>query len=406
MRRVIRYAAISLGVFVLVNIAWMVQDPVAWFKGAVTPVTASFVPLGQGLINLSLIQRVGGGDLRYYTFAAAAAFLLAFLLTLLYYDRFKRAWMFLLIATFFFPPRSLGNYFLMLMPGALMAAVSVRPTTPYPREARTRTVAILGMPLRAVTIGCAAFVVVLSIGLAAVARAPLSLKIVGLHSNGQEQLVTEAVLRVHNNSGTPIHPYFTVNSGGYITNFWTPSGSVRGTGPLIIPPHATRQVRITAPDVPSMPAISQPFQVYAYTTAPRKSVSASDVEQRTTRTLYLSPAAVDSPVPVGQAIRFTVQVDDRLGRPIHQVGIRIDLGQVVYAEHGLLGGEASINGGLEGASPIAVLTDRSGQAVFTVRGVQASADPTYFQAWIAPLANEPPTGYSQIVAVRFAQGEG
>lgn len=402
-RRAGCYAGLSIGVFAVINAPWIVQGPVAWFKGAVSPVTASFVPLGQGVINLSLIEHVGGGDLRYYTVAAATAYLVALLSTLLYYDRFKRAWMFLLIATFFFAPRSLGNYFLMLMPGALIAAVTVRATSAPERWRKSRSVPVVHVPLRAVAVGGALLVILLSLGLAAAARAPLSLKVVGLHSNGQEQRVTAADLRVHNNSGSSVRPYFTVNSGGYITNFWTPSEAATGNGATVIPPHATRELTITAPDVPSMPGISEPFQVYAYTTAPTQSVSASDVQRPTTRTLYLSPAVVDTPIPLGQPIHFTVEVDDRFGRPIHEAGIRIQLAQIVYAEHGLLGGAASINGGLEGASPLAAFTDASGRAIFVVRGVQAGADPTYFQAWIAPLRRVPPTGYSQIVAVRFVQ---
>ncbi len=403
---VTRYAATSVGVFAAINGPWIVLNPAAWFKGAVAPVTASFVPIGQGLINLTLIQRVGGGDLRYYTLAAGAAFLLALLLLLLYYERMKPAWMLLLMATFFFAPRSLGNYFLMLAPAALIAAVTVRPTLISQAENKTPSGVIITPRVRVLAVTSVTLALLTSLALAAAARAPLSLRIVGLQTNGQKQLVTAAVLQVHNNSGSSVRPYFTVNSGGYITNFWTPAGASIPGRAVIIPPHATKEVTVIAPDVPSMPGISQPFQVYAYTTAPTESVSASDVELPTTETLYLSPPTVETPMPVGDATRFTVQLDDRLGRAIHRAGVPVEMGQVVYAEHGLLGGDASINGSLEGASPVAALTDGSGKAVFVVRGVQPAADPTYFQAWIAPLRHQPPLGYSQVVSIRFVPRNG
>ncbi|MHB8506472.1 MAG: hypothetical protein ACYDEN_12265, partial [Acidimicrobiales bacterium] len=102
------YLGAAGGVFVAINAVWIVADPKAWYEGSVAPLTASFVPLGQGLVNMTLINRVGGGNLSFYTYAGAAWVLASLVFMALRYRKAKRVWMFLVIASFFFAPRSLG----------------------------------------------------------------------------------------------------------------------------------------------------------------------------------------------------------------------------------------------------------------------------------------------------------
>jgi hypothetical protein len=399
----VRYLTLTAVVFLALNGPWIAEDPAAWARGVLVPLTSSFVPLGQGLINLTLIQHIGGGNLSYYTLAGVSALFLALLLESLYFDRFKRAWMFLLIGTFFFTPRSLGNYFLMLFPGALVAALTVRATSNGPGRAGQGATPKVHY-LRQALIGCAVLGLVLGVGLAARSSPPLSLRIVSFGTNGEQGGVTTAVVRVHNRTGSTLRPYFTIEDNGYVTNFWSPAGSSPASGTVALPPHRTADITLLAPDNASMPGVQQPFQVFAYTTSPNESVSSSPVEMPTTQMVYLTPEAIDQPVPLGKPLRFTAELEDSLGRAIHQAGAVIYLSQTIYTQQGLLEGDASIDGYYHGVSPIPALTNRDGEAVFTVEGRHAGSDPTYFQAWIAPpTSGEPALGYSDVVVVRFAR---
>ncbi len=395
-RRAARYLTICLTVFAIINAPWIVASPKAWLDGSIAPLTASFVPIGQGLINLTLVQRIGGGNLAFYTLAGAAWMIMALLLMGLRYQRTKRVWVFLVIASFFLAPRSLGNYFLMLVPGAVLAAITVRTAVDNGPIVHTDLVRKLTRPALAVSM----LAVLAGIAGAAAATAPLTLTVTAVTTNGQQQLVTEATVRIHNHTNRVLHPTFTVNSNGYITNFWTPAGPTNQT--VTLRPHQTELVTLQAPDIASMPTTQSPFQLFSYTTGPA-SVSSSQIYTSSTESIYLAPDAVDSAVPIGDTLVFTAQLDDRVGRAIHRAGVEVDLGQVIYAQNGLLGGVASIDGRPEGASPVPAITNRDGVATFTVTGAQSTSDPDYFQAWIAPPSeHRPPSGYSQIVGVRFS----
>lgn len=390
-----RYVVLCVVAFAALNVEWIVASPRAWFEGSLAPLISSFVPLGQGLINLTLVDRIGGGNLSFYTLAGAGWVVLALVLVLVRYRRFKRIWPFLVILSFFFTPRSLGNYFLMLTPAALLAAVTAGDP---PGEGHLAATSV-GRKFAWPAICLSGTAVLGGLAGAVAAPSPLSIRVDKVVTNGQQQLITDATVRIHNNTGRVLHPAFSLDDNGYLTNFWAP---VQGPSRVSIAPHADKVVTLQAPDVASMPQAATPFQLFAYTSKP-DAVSSSQVFTTSRDSLYLTPAAMDKPVPVGRSITFHVQLDSRLGWAIHRAGVQVDFGQIVYGENGLLGGTASIDGHPEGASPVGVVTDRRGAATFTVTGVQPSTTPDYFQAWIAPAAgsDQPPSGYSQMVSVRF-----
>lgn len=390
-----RYLTTAIVVFVALNLPWIVAGPVIWWRGSVAPLVAQFVPMGQGLVNLTLVHQVGGGRLTYYSIAAAGWVMLSLLLFLLRYREAKRIWLPFLVGAFFLTPRSLGNYLIMLLPAALLAAVTVE-------SAPQRTITDRFPRLRGVTkpllwLNLAG--VFGAVAVALLARPPLTIHIDGVRTNGQQNAVTDVTVTITNNTGSAQQPHFTVNRDGYVTNFWYPHGSASGGTSLTLPPRAGRTVTLQAPDLPSMPAVDEPFQVYAYTAKPA-SISSSDLSTTSELFVVLNPAAVDRPVPVGVPVTFTAQLEDRLGRDVDRAGVRIALGQVVYAQNGLLGGDSSINGKPEGASSAYVDTDRHGRAPFTVVGRQPQNMPVYYQAWIAP-SGAAPSGYSSIVIVQF-----
>lgn len=388
-----RYIAAAAATFLLLNLTWILDSPSKWFKACLIPLTASFVPLGQGLINITLANRLGGGNLAYFSYAGLAWVGMVLVLALCRHRFSKRVWPYLVIASFFFTPRSLGNYFMMMLPAALVGSLTVSPgeddgilhsKAPW-----------VFLPLAGITVAATVGFTVGALG----TSAPLKLKILGVVTNGQEQLVTTAKVRVTNLTSHKVSPDFSAVTGGYLTNFWR---TAQGQLVVSVPPHATRVVSLYAPDVSSMPSAVSPFQLVAYAERP-SSVSSSESFLPKAESVQLVPASLDGLVPLGRGITFTAQLDDRFGEALHKAGVPIDLGQIVYAERGLLGGSASINDGPEGQSPAEVLTNREGQATFTVIGMQSSTNPTYFQAWIAPTGSvRAPHGYSDMVSVRFS----
>ena len=92
---------------------------------------------------------------------------------------------------------------------------------------------------------------------------------------------------------------------------------------------------------------------------------------------------------------------DRLDRPVAESGVPVYLGQVIYGQQGLVFGQAIINQGQVGQTPVVAYTDAQGVATFTVRGTQRSVDPVYFEANLVDGHQYYPYGYSDIVPIRF-----
>jgi hypothetical protein len=121
------YLVIVLGVFTAVNLAFIVQQPTAWLKGTLLPLTRPLVADGQGLVTLTL-----HGVARGVSFPLLAASGLCVLVALLaamvvWFPTMKRIWMLLVPLAFFVAPRSLSSYLLDLYPAAIVAAISVAP---------------------------------------------------------------------------------------------------------------------------------------------------------------------------------------------------------------------------------------------------------------------------------------
>jgi hypothetical protein len=391
-----RYALTAGAVFFAVNAPWIIMDPTGWYDGSIAPLTAAFIPQGQGLINLTLAAGLGGGNLGYYTLAGAAWVFLCLLAMLFRYGQMKHIWMVLIIGSFFFTPRSFGNYLMMMLPAALVAAATVRPAaeaaTAWAENRLRRPGLILLSVVLAGSLGAAI--------LAITVPGPVAMTVKSLKTNGQKMSVIDVTVELTNRTGNTLTPHFTINSNGYPTNFWYPEGSTSGNTSVTLAPHATKTVMLHAPDTSSMPGVNSPFQVFAYTEGPN-SVSSTAPYVPSPTSVTLTPGAFDKPFAVGAPVKITAQLTDRLGRDVHKAGVRLSLGQVIYAEAGLLGGEASINGMAQGASPGFAVTDEDGRVTFTVVGKQSRNDPTYFQAWLTGDEHSAPSGYSGIISVQF-----
>jgi uncharacterized membrane protein len=384
-----RYLGIAVGAFVAVNLPFLIANAAAWARGSVVPLLSPTIPDGQGLINLTIFERHGGGRLDLYTLAALSFTLLALVAFALRYQMLKRAWVLMVAVSFFFPTRSFGSYLFMLVPAALVAGMTVDAVAHGGAPARLGRGARVGL----------ASVAALSLGaalLALIAPPPLSIRIVGTRSTGQLQSLDEIDVRVSNRTGATQRPNFTVNDAEHATTFWYPLGD---DTPPVLGPHATAVFHLHAPNTSSMPGIDAPIFVEAFTASPA-TVSTSPRYLVSSLSAQITPDAVDHPVVVGTTVTLTLQLNNRFGSSVHQAGVPVTLGQVVYGQNAIIPAESSINGQAEGATPVTALTNATGAATFVVEGVQAQDAPVMYQAWLGDSGNVP-HGYSNMVSIQY-----
>ena len=392
-RVVARYTATALGTFLLLNAPFIVANPAAWVRGTFLPLVQPTIPDGQGLVDLTIFNHLGGGRLALYTCAGLTCLALALLAFRYRYALLKRAWVPLVGVSFFLPTRSFGSYLFMLVPAAIVAGVTVGapPVGWRLRHSHHKWAGVAIVAVGALTA---------SLALAAVATpAPLSIRIVDTQSTGQLGTIDQATVQVTNHTGRLQRPHFTVQTQAHATTFWN---AVDASGHAVVPvvaAHSSSTFILRAPNTASMPAVASPWFVSAFTTGPAAmSTSATYLVSRFSTSIV--PDAVNNAVPVHQPVPLDVQLQDQYGNPVHRAGVVVIMGQVVYASGGLLAGESSINGAGEGTSPVSAVTDKSGVAHFVVVGDAAQPQPVFYETWISD-GNAVPHGYSNQVSIQY-----
>jgi len=393
-----RYLAIALVAFAVPNLPFILTSPHAWLSGILTPIASHAVPAGQGLIGLSLFLGLGGGSLTAYTLALVVVFAALWLAFVVTYPTLK-AWAVVAPAlVLFFSARSFGSYLVTLLPAALVAATPLGSGAPDPASAGGAASAVGPLLSRRTlrwVLGGAVVASVLAIGAIFAAPAPLVVRITSVRTTGQLATVVQLGVDVTNTSGRPQTPAFTVESGGQLTAFWLAQG-----GPTTLRPGQRAHYTLLAPNFFAQPPITGGFQVVAFDSSPA-SVSRSDAYLPTTLHLGIDPAAVNQVVPIGQPVVLRLELLDHLDRPVTESGVPVYLGQVIYGQQGLVFGQAIINQGQVGQTPVVAYTDGQGVATFTIRGTLQSADPVYFEANLVNQQLFYPYGYSDIVPIRF-----
>jgi len=380
----LRYTGIAFAAFTAPNLPYVAAAPSAWLNGIMTPFNSHTVPAGQGLVDISLSLMAGGGSLTAYNVAATvvlAAMLACYVTT---YPALKPAAFLLPSIALFFADRSFGSYLVMLVPSALAAAATTARPRGLKAARRWRWVAAGG--------GLAALGAVTA---ALATPSPLSVSIESVRTTGQLATVGQVTLSVTNNTGGSVRPAFTLENGTIMTAFWQPV-----SGPAVLAPHQHASYTIVAPSYPAMPSIQSGFQVLAFLTSPA-SVSRTSVYLASDWRVILQPAAINQVVHVGQQITVQAEIVNRLDQPVAAGGVRVYLGQIIYAQQGLQFSEAFINNGLEGQTPVAALTNKEGVATFTIRCPEGGSDPVYFEANLVNPTYFFPYGYSPILTVRF-----
>jgi uncharacterized membrane protein len=385
-----RYVAIAVGAFLVPNLAFIIMSPHQWWSGILIPISAQAVPAGQGLVGLSLFLGVGGGSLLAYTVCALVVYLALLSVFAASYPSLKRWAVVFPAFALLFASRSFGSYLVMLLPAALVAAYTVtRASWRSSRRLDQRRRRAVAWVVPAAAVASAATVAV-----ALLIGPPLTVAVTSVRTTGQLATVVQVGVKVTNHTDKPLHPAFSVESGGSISAFWA------GTGPRRVPAHSTAHYMLLAPNFFAQPPITGGFQVVAFTSAPG-SVSSSAPYLPSVWHLSLEPDAVNRPVKVGATVVLRAQVLDSLDRLVHVSGQPIYLGQITYAQQGLLFSQAVINRGQVGQTPVIAYTDH-GVATFVIRGTKASNNPVYFEANLINDTQFYPYGYSQIVPIRFS----
>jgi uncharacterized membrane protein len=387
-----RYLAIVAAAFVIPNIPFILLSPHAWLTGVLTPIATHTVPAGQGLVGLTLYLGLGGGSLAAYTVALVVVMVALWLAYVATYPALK-AWAVVCPAlVLFFSARSFGSYLVTLLPAALVAATSIELPNRAARRVRTDHRA---WRHRRWVVGGGVVASAVAVAAIFLSSAPLSVRITSVRTTGQLATVVQLGVDVVNHSSHPETPSFTVESGGQLTAFWLARG-----GPARLLPGARAHYTLLAPNFFAQPPITGGFQVVAFTSSPA-TVSRSSSYLPTTLHLSLDPDAVNGVIPIGQPVILHAEILDHLDRPEDLSGVPVYLGQVIYNQQGLIFGQAIINQGQIGQTPVVAYTNGQGVATFDVRGTQATADPVYFEANLVNQSQFYPYGYSEIVPIRF-----
>lgn len=398
-----RFAGIVGGAFLFVNAPFILWNPGAWLRGVTTPLLQHAVPFGQGIVAASVFYRLGGGDLAYYSYAAAAIFVGLLVVYVLLFRHLWRVTFVLPSVVLFFSTRSLTEYVVSLI---AVWVVSLAVPGRGPRlsgdlgqpdldgAAHPNPLRYSDRPFLRLAAVLAVFVPSLTLlALAVTTPAPLTLKIVSVSTNGQFERVWQIKVAVTNRSDGAVEPRFTAHSTSQLTPFW----DIR-VGPSKLGAGRTESYTLVAPNVGSMPFITQPFVVQAVTPNPQ-SISSSSLFTPQRFNCYITPSYVDEAVPLGQTVTLQVQLRSPFGAQIQKPGVPIALGQVIYAQTALIPAEAQINGAPEGHTPVTALTGSNGVALFRVRDSSIQGDnPVYFQAYVNSEASFP-YGYSEVVSI-------
>ena len=295
----------------------------------------------------------------------------------------------------FFPTRSLAEYWMTLV---ALWVVSVLAVAPLPRAApsganRGRDAWRHGR----LVLGVVAFLPGVGlVGLAVASRSPLAMDVVGIRTNGQFQRVWELTVEVTNHSADPLAPHFATNSSGQMTPFWH-----RLSGPTVLSPHHRARYLLAAPNVGSMPGITQPFQLDAVTSRPGTVSVTKDITTEP-YSAQIYQAEVNRVLPAGRGTALTVELRSPLGGRVDNAGVTVELGQIIYGQSQLVPAEARIDGAPEGQSPVRQRTNARGQATFRVTDSSPQGQPVYFQAWAMSNAGYP-FGYSEVVDVLWSR---
>jgi uncharacterized membrane protein len=239
-RTAMRYAALSVATFLVVNGPFIALDPVAWAHGALLPLVEPLVPFGQGIVQLPLYLHMAGGHVTYLGAAGLGAVIASLGAFVAGYPRTRRLLPLMAAVPLLLSSRSLINYFLYVAILMLVHASGTGVSRAVSTRGRTGLRRI-GQAL--VALGGAATMVALAAFL--LSPAPLKLTVAaehhGLDTSGYAT-VSLTVVAV-NLTDKPVRPTFAITSGGFMNPTWRPR-----TGPVVLAAHASATYELVTMD--------------------------------------------------------------------------------------------------------------------------------------------------------------
>jgi hypothetical protein len=389
-----RFALAVAAAFGVVNLPFFVWGPGAWWSGVSGPFLQHPIPFGEGLVDLTLFLRAGGGNLGWYTDAAIALLAALLVAYAVWFRGLWRAGIILAGLMFFVSTRPLDGYWIEAAP-LWVAAVIVPGPDPDPAPLPRRSGGLHGLR---VAWAAVLFAPALAFGgLALTATAPLRLHIESVGIESALQDVWRVSVRATNETGNPVRPQFALNSTGQLSSYWTIA-----SGPTVLAAGRTALYSLSSPNLQTSPSLTMPFVISAVSASP-DAVSTSQVFQAVDRILVLTPREVDNPLRVGRTIVFQAQIENSAGIPLSVAGVRVGLMQRVFGQNHHLQPTASLNGQPATKLVAYALTNAQGVATFRVRDLVPTGTrsaPLFLRAWI-PVRHSYPYGYSNTVEVKW-----
>ena len=259
-RHALRFALVATVSFTVVNIPFVVANPQEWLGSVAAPLLQAAIPNGLGLATLPLLAHAGGGYLDGYTLGAALAYVALMIAAWLWLDRLRGVVLVLPILAVTVSPRSLREYWALLLPVWVTAAATLQsPMTSVSRDAmRASLLERVYLKAALVVVGAAAVAEVL---LALSAPPPIAVIVTEVFTSRQSQLSSQILVRLTNLTDTRLSPHFVIATGGG-RMVWT-----RRTGPRALGAYASAEYRLVAPE-PRARLPQTPFQVDVLTASP------------------------------------------------------------------------------------------------------------------------------------------
>jgi uncharacterized membrane protein len=120
--RTLKFALVSVGVFLMVNLPFMVSSPGIWLKDVLTPIASDLVVLSQGP---SVFTQVGLADVGrpFYTILAIGVLVVLFVNYYVYFDKLKYVFWIFPGIILWFSFRALTNYIIYWLPLMLVSLI-------------------------------------------------------------------------------------------------------------------------------------------------------------------------------------------------------------------------------------------------------------------------------------------
>jgi len=389
-----RFVLVALGTFAAVNLPFLVWGPRAWWRGITAPLLEHPIPFGEGLIDLTLFLRAGGGNLNWFSDAALALLVALLIAYAVWFRGLWRTGVILAGVMFFVSTRPLDGYWLEVAP-LWLAAVAVPGPDPDPAALPWQPQGLARIRLAWAAVLFAPALAFIGLGLTA--AAPLALRIQSVDVAASLGGVWQVSVRATNETASPVRPHFASNSNGQLSSYWAID-----SGPQVLAGGQTATYSLSSPNLQASPSPITPFVISAISASP-DALSTSQTVQAVNRVVVLTPREVVNPVAVGHTVVFQAQIANPVGVPQPVADVRIQMVERIFGQRHHVQATASLNVEPPTRHVFFAMTDDRGTGTFRIRGVIPSGTRSAIAVVRCriPVGNSGSYGLSNPVEVKF-----